>query len=250
LRLYGFARKGGKVQSQQGLINEIKELLSQIKQEDIYRSVYDTKGNILAKGLLPTDQQLTNDFEKVNFRNKTVIDLGCNLGFFTFIAAKLCASNVIGIDQSPDVIAGSKLLADLYDLTNVNFKCFDMEKQKNNLGKFDIVVLVDFFGRANVRKKKVRHFLRLSEDLSKKYILTSFRPINRLEQDLKMTRNEFDKLYSSTYIKDNKFYLIDYINDIMDDRWSVTPVSNYSGEFSKSKLLFLYERKLSNRSPG
>lgn len=232
------------MQSQEELIKETTGLLSKIKPEEIYRSVYDTKGNILAKGIVPMEQKLISDFGKVNFRNKTVIDLGCNLGFFSFIAAKLGATSVVGIDESPIVIAGSKLLTNLYDLTNVNFKCFDMEKQKNNLGKFDIVVFIDFFGRANVRKKKVRHFLRLSEDLSKKYILTSFRPINRLDKDLKMTRGEFNKLYSSHYIKNNNFYLIDYINDIMDDRWSVTPVSNYHGKFSKDKLLFLYERKL------
>jgi SAM-dependent methyltransferase len=43
-----------------------------------------------------------------DFRGKTVLDIGCNLGLFSLLAAKRGASRVLGIDVTPEFIVKSQ----------------------------------------------------------------------------------------------------------------------------------------------
>lgn len=231
------------METRKDLLNQIGKLLSTFRPEDIYRSVYDHQGNLMVKGAMPVEERLIKDFKKVDFKGKTIVDLGCNLGLFSFIAADRGAAHVTGIDQFQEIIDGCYLFARLRELTNVSFKTFDMELDKKELGTFDMAVLIDFFGKSNIRKQKIPNFLNLLETLADKQILTSYRPVNRIKKDLKMTVDEFGRLYDDTYIKDGCFLLFDYINDLMSERWTVKTISNEDQKYSKYKKLFLYERK-------
>lgn len=56
---------------------------------------------------------------------KTVLDLGCNHGFFCFEALRRGASRVVGYDMRPNTIRGARLLAKCLDL-DVEFSVRDL----------------------------------------------------------------------------------------------------------------------------
>jgi len=224
-------------------VKRLQQILTSIDQGNIYRSIYDPQENLLAKGDIPVKQQLVDDYCTVDFQGKTVVDLGCNFGFFSILAAKLGAKQITALDYLPEIVEGGEILASMYGHENITFKIFDIENPKDNLGKFDIAMLVDYFGKSNIRKQKIRQLLTLLKAFSDSELLIAFRPINRIEKDLRISFEDFKKLYPAQFITDGSFFLVDYIEDILKDDWEMTAVSNYRGQFSKDKSLFHFQKR-------
>jgi tRNA (mo5U34)-methyltransferase len=59
--------------------------------------------------------------------NMTVLDIGCNCGFFSLDIATRGAKHVYGIDLRPENIAQAKFLADYYGIGNVTFAVSDAD---------------------------------------------------------------------------------------------------------------------------
>jgi tRNA (mo5U34)-methyltransferase len=221
----------------------LQHILAGLDKNDIYRSIYDKDGNLLAEGCLAVKQQLIDSYCEIDFKGKSVVDLGCNFGFFSFLTARQGASAVTGLDYLPEVVEGAGHLASVLGYDNVFFKKFDIEKPTTDIGKFDIAMLLDFFGKSNIRKQKVHGLLEFLKTLSDNELLMAFRPINRIDKDLKLTEEKFCPLYPEKYIKNGNFYLVDYIRDNMAEDWDMAAVSDYKGEVSKDKLLFHFTRR-------
>lgn len=224
------------------ILEKLEKLLKNISPGDIYRTIHDPEGNILAHGDIPVQQHLVDDYCKVDFKDKTVIDLGCNFGLFSRLATELGAKHVTGLDYLPEVVEGATLLASLYGYKNISYQTFNIEKPDRELGLFDIAILVEFFGKSNIRKQKIEGLLNFIRTLSNTELLIAFRPINRIDKDLRMTQEAFSQLYPGEYTIDGSFYLINYIHDFLGDSWQMKAVSNYDNEFSKNKLLFHCQR--------
>ncbi len=81
-------------------------------------------------------------------KNSYVLDIGCNLGFFSFETAKLTNSDVVGIDISKKSIRKAIFLKDFYFKTynnkffEVNF--FDLSFN-SNLAQYDIIICSSTF---------------------------------------------------------------------------------------------------------
>jgi len=224
------------------LQQRLQEIVAGLSPEAIYRSIYDSRGRILAEGLEPLRQQLLDDFDTVDFQGRNVVDLGCNFGLFSFRAAAAGAGYVLGIDSMPEVVEGARILAQMKNRDNVEFRVFDFERQKSLPGYFDMVMLVDFFGRSSIRKKKIDGILEFMMATASREMLFAIRPINRIENDLKLSQAAFAKLYPGKYIQGDSFFLLDYIGDILGNRWRITAISDYQGLYCKHKLLFLCRR--------
>ena len=224
------------------LLQRLHGIVAGLSQDAIYRSVYDPRGNLLAQGLEPLQRQLLDDFGKVDFRNKTVVDLGCNFGLFSFLAAAGGARHVLGIDSMAEVVEGAEILAQLKKIDAIDFQIFDFEEQKLLPRSFDMVMLVDFFGKSSIRKRKVDGILTFMTSSDARELLFAIRPINRIESDLKLTTSTFATLYPQKYIHDNSFFLLEYIGDTLGKQWQIEPISNYDGRYCKHKLLFLCRR--------
>lgn len=224
-------------------VDSLKELLQGLDKENIYRSVYGPDGNLLAEGVQPLRKQLIDDFRKVDFKGKKVIDLGCNFGFFSFLAQELGAKKITAVDSVPEVVRGGTLLAAANNVENIHFTTFNFETPEKDLGKFDMVMLIEFFGKTNIRKQKVESIIKFMKSIAGNELLFAMRPINRIEKDLKLTAAAFSGLYPEKYIADGNFYLLEYIKDILADEWIISPVSEYDGRFCKPKILFLCRKK-------
>lgn len=79
------------------------------------REKYTYQMIALPHGLTTPGQDRTCTADLVfpaDLTGKTVLDLGCNHGFFCFEAIRRGAARVVGIDHSPDIIRKARLLAD------------------------------------------------------------------------------------------------------------------------------------------
>lgn len=81
---------------------------------------------------------------------KTVLDIGCSHGFFSFEAKRRGAKLVVGVDVEPDVIRKNKLLADCLNL--------DVEFRVHNLEQAPIVEQYDYVLCLNVLHHLVNPF--------------------------------------------------------------------------------------------
>ena len=72
---------------------------------------------------------------------KTVLDLGCAEGYFTFEAKRRGASRVVGLDVEFDVIRRNRILADCLNL-DVEFDVINLEQQKLS-EKYDYVLCLN-----------------------------------------------------------------------------------------------------------
>ena len=71
------------------LTEELKRIVAAVGRENVYRNITDEKGRLLFPGTKPIRQGLVEDFSCLDFVGKSVIDLGCNFGYFAFLCARL-----------------------------------------------------------------------------------------------------------------------------------------------------------------
>lgn len=223
-------------------LKRLRAVVQTLHSDDIYRSVYTPDGELLAEGVEPLKQQLVDEFCSVDFTGKEVIDMGCSFGFFTFLAADNGAHHVTGIDALPEIVESAQLLAKLRKYSNVSFRTYNFEVQDESLGLFDLVMLVDFFGKSNIKKQKIESIVTFMESISRGELLFAIRPINRIVEDLKTTEELFSSLYPAEFIRGGSFYLLEYIEFVLGNKWNILPVSPYDGQFHKHKLLFLCKK--------
>lgn len=74
--------------------------------------------------------------KEINWKNKTVIDIGCGTGRFAYLATKKGA-NVLGIDYSHQAI---KIAKRKFRHPNLKFQQFDVNKKIP--GKYDVIVSI------------------------------------------------------------------------------------------------------------
>ncbi len=112
----------------------------------------------------------------ISYRGKTVCDLGCNLGYFSFLAARDGAALVEGLDVDPRVIEGAGLLADMQGLSNVRFRTADFTAETPER-PFDMVLVIDFIGRGTVVKGRLGGVLDAAARFSAREMVFTLRPI-------------------------------------------------------------------------
>ena len=89
-----------------------------------------------------------------DFKNSTVIDLGCNMGQMSFQAEKWGANNVIGVDFDEAAIENANLIKEKVN-SNVNFVVDDLDSNFfwNSIGIKDIVMFLSVIDTAELNNK-------------------------------------------------------------------------------------------------
>lgn len=102
---------------------------------------YSYQGNIIVDGKRNIEQRVEEmQLRSYDFGNKTVLDIGCNLGMMSLWARDNGAKKVVGVD----CFHNFKLLADIYKFytstNNVEFIEEEIDPEEiDKFGKFDIV---------------------------------------------------------------------------------------------------------------
>jgi SAM-dependent methyltransferase len=229
-------------------IEELQNLIGEVGREHVYRSIYDHQTNLLVEGTDPARDELVGDFSKINFRGKSVLDLGCNFGFFSFLARRLGAIRVLGIDNMPKIIEGCRLLTSIYGLGNIEFRVADFERLQPVDEQFDIVMLFEYIGKASLRKNKIRKLLSTLESFSKKELLLIVSPAYIIQEELEIDPARLAQYYSDKYMNKEYFELISCIEECLAKNWIMQPVSAIPQFYQKGKKLIRFVRR--NSHPG
>jgi tRNA (mo5U34)-methyltransferase len=96
----------------------------------------ETPGSLLCHDLLRTMDRFRFP---ADFSGKTVLDIGCNAGFFSVVAKLRGARSVLGLDHQPHYIEQARLLREILGV-DVDFCVGDGHGLDGGLGTFDIVI--------------------------------------------------------------------------------------------------------------
>ena len=109
-----------------------------LSNQDWYQTIH-LKNGLVTSGKLNTDSRL-KWFDQFQFSGKSVLDIGCNSGQYSFHAKNLGAQTVTGIDVNEKRIYQAKMLA-LNEGLEVDFHIAGIE-QVADFGKFDFVICI------------------------------------------------------------------------------------------------------------
>ena len=119
-------------------IENLEEYKKWITEQNWYQTIHLKQG-LVTTGKLNTDSRIPW-FDKFNFTNKTVLDIGCNSGQYSLYAKKAGARTVTGLDVNENRIYQAKMLA-LNEDIDVDFHLAGIDRAPE-FGKFDIVICI------------------------------------------------------------------------------------------------------------
>ena len=145
--------------------------------QDWYQTIH-LKDGLIASGKLNTDSRI-KWFDEFNFSGKTVLDIGCNSGQYSFNAKKNGAQSVTGLDVNEKRIYQAKMLA-LNEGLDVEFHVAGVE-QVADFGMFDIVICIavvteveNVLGALRAIKNFIHHFKRWVNHPSYMFMMMHF----------------------------------------------------------------------------
>lgn len=223
-------------------IRELKQIIQQAGEGAVWRPIFDHRQNLLVTGVGVEDDGLPADMKGVDLENKSVVDLGCNFGHFTFWAGEQGAASVLGIDIDPAVIRGCRILQELRGSTNVAFLAGDITSL-NEVGPFDVAMMIDFIGKEGVRTGLLVDFLDSLERLAGREMLVTIRPLYRIDKHLGNDRQGLLARYPSRFIDNNTFLALEYVRERFEDFWQMRMVSTHHDPEGTSKETLHFIRK-------
>jgi ribosomal protein L11 methyltransferase len=220
-------------------INELEEILKSVGPQNIWHPVVVNGDKLLADGIGETVDGIRDRDGILDFQGKTVVDLGCNFGHYSFFVRNAGAREVLGIDMDERIIRGCEILRALHDVNRVNFRPLDIMKA-NGVGKFDIGMMIDLIGRDKIRTGAAKDFLNSLERMSQKEMLLTLRPRYHIEKKLEMDIQKFREMYPVEYIRNSYFYMVDFVRDRFKATWEMRILSGPNDpEGTKQTLHFI-----------
>ncbi len=223
-----------------GSTQELNGILEKIGPKKIWRPVYDSNGKLLAEGIADERDGHPDDFSNIDFSGKTVVDLGCNLGFYSFLASQKGAEHVLGMDIDRLVIKGAEILRDLHGIEGVDFLCSDFSEPFFSR-TFGLTLVVDFFGKGFITQG-IEGFLSAIERMTRDGMVISARNHYRIEKHFNGNIKTLKDIYPLNYIRNGRFYLIEYISDYFKRNWEMTILSGQDHDIGSKKTLY-FKRK-------
>jgi ribosomal protein L11 methyltransferase len=220
-------------------IKELKKILKSVGAQNIWHPVVVNGQKPLADGIGEICDGIRDRDGLLEFNGKTVVDLGCNFGYYCFFVRSAGASDVLGIDMDERIIRGCEILKALNDVDGVNFRPLDITKA-NGVGKFDIGMMIDLIGKEMIRNGSAVDLLDSLERVSQKEMLLTLRPRYHIEKKLGSDFQGLKEKYSSKYIRHSFFYLVDYVRDRFTTAWEMRIISGRNDpEGTKQTLHFV-----------
>jgi SAM-dependent methyltransferase len=216
-----------------------------------YRTVYDADFSVLVPGKEAIDANTLAAFSRIDFAGRSVVDIGCNFGFFTFQARRLGAASVVGVDRESRVLEGCELLRQHFGIDNVSFACHDIADPACPLAThaFDIAMLVEFIGKTFVVQNRVAPALAFLERLSDRELIVSVQKIYWIRKELGTTPKQLGTLYPARYIDGGDFLLLEYVRDFLAPRWRMEALSPMADGYEKPRK-FLRFVPAETEAPG
>lgn len=223
-------------------VDDIRRLLAELDPASIWRPVLGPDGGrIVAAGDGREIPELDEYIGNLDLAGKTVADLGCNLGYFAFLARRRGAVKTLGLDIDPEVIRVATAIARLHDAPDVAFLACDFLRVVPET-PCDVAMLIDFIGRQIIAKGRVKAVVAAARNWASREIFFTLRPVYALD-DLPVDQAALEGLYPG-FVRDDAFYLAEFVAHELGPKWTLTCLPNCSFALSptqrryKAALLF------------
>jgi predicted nicotinamide N-methyase len=215
---------------------KILQVLEEMGPENIWRPVYDEHGQMLADGHEDQRSTAPDDLASVVYEGRSVLDLGCNLGTYAFIAARHGAARVVGMDSDPLAIRGAGLLSKLYGMDNTEFVCTDFIDNPGDT-VYDIVQLINFIGRRSL-VKGIQPMLDVCRRLAREVLVLSIRCKYPIRRGLSVEPVHMEAVYGKKYVDGENFDAAAFVQDYLG-----LPYSRISPDYEDATLkrTFLFQ---------
>jgi len=224
------------------LHNRLQVCFDRAGPENIWRPIYDLDGTLLAEGHEDMRDGSPDDLAQIDFFGRQVLDLGCNYGYYSFLAKRMGASSVVGIDIDEDAICGCRLLSCLYGLSGMEFQVCDFSRLALNTS-FDCTLLINFIGKKSLCKGIVP-ILDIVRMHSRGDIVLSARLRYNIPRSLQVFPEHLVELYGAEYVREDSFSLVAFLRDFFGNQRQMTIISpNYADQTLKRTFLFALDRK-------
>ena len=77
-----------------------------------------------------------------DLRGKSVLDLGCNAGFYSFEMKRRGAARVVGVDSDERYLAQARLAAEVLGMTDIEWRRLDVYRVAELHERFDLVIVM------------------------------------------------------------------------------------------------------------
>lgn len=221
--------------------NRLISLLRSVGQERVWRTVYDENGDILHPGHADMRDGNPDYLDQLDFRDKTVLDIGCNFGFYSFLARRRGASMVTGVDTDAEAVQGCRLLTDVYGFSGMSFVCGKFMKIESPV-RFDIVMLINFMGKVKAWRG-AHDILDFLDETAKETIVMSAAYSYEIDRHLSGDYEKMKNLYTDKYIRNGEFFFQDFIKDYMSPQWEATALSPEFPEKNIKRTMLLKRTK-------
>ena len=203
---------------------ELLTILNEIGAVNIWRPVYDDCNVLLAAGTEDMRDGAIRDLSLVDFRGRTVLDLGCNLGFYTFLAKRLGASEALGVDRDDQAVRACDLLRRLKRLDQgARFMSADFMTDDIG-GPFDICLMINFMGVQAVAQG-MAPFLDRAAALTRETMVFTARPVYRLKKHFGDRASKVARTYPEEFVRNGRFFMMEYMTDYFSDGWNMRVLS-------------------------
>ena len=223
-------------------IKELEEILKSVGPQNIWHPVVVNSDKLLADGIGETADGIRDRDGILDFQGKTVVDLGCNFGHYSFFVRNAGARDVLGIDMDERIIRGCEILKALHDVDRVNFRPLDIMKA-NGIGKFDIGMMIDIIGRDKIRTGAAKDYLNSLERMSQKEMLLTLRPRYHIRKKLGTDIQKMRERYPVEYIRNSYFYMVDFVRDRFKATWEMQILSGPNDPEGTKQTLHFLKRK-------
>ena len=208
--------------------SRIRRLLDALGPARVWRPVPAPDGSLLAPGDGCDTTDLEHYIGNLDVAGKSVADLGCNLGYFTFMAKRLGAVSVLGLDIDPEIIAAAEELAKLHKVTGVAFLACNFLRQPPAV-PCDMAMLIDFIGRQIISKGRVGDVARAATAWGESQLFFTLRPVYRLD-DLPASPKTLAAHYPG-FVREGAFFLAEALAHALGPDWSKRYLTD--GSFAK-----------------
>jgi len=205
-------------------IAELKDILKTVGPQHIWRPVVINGNHRLADGIGEARDGIGENLDRLDFKGKTVLDLGCNFGYYSFVARSAGARRVLGIDADARIIRGCEIIKALNAIDGVAFLAIDIIAAKG-IGRFDIGLMIDLIGREMIANGTAAAVLDSLETLSEKEMVLTLRPRYHIPKKLAGDFQGLIKKYPGDYIRDNYLHTFEYVCDRFKSNWEATVIS-------------------------
>lgn len=221
---------------------QLRKIVEEVGEDLIWRPVHDFEKTRLADGVGHDIDGIDPAFTALSFKGKTVCDLGCNLGHFSFHAHEHGAEKVVGYDMEPKVIEGARKLAELHSISGVEFRVCDFAEEPAD-ETFDMGMLIDILGKINISNGFLKSILKGLESRSRSEMLLTFRPLYHVEKHFGMSNSDFIRLYPEAVIESDHFDLLRFVQELFTPRWNLAYLSKEIEPDHQYKRTVFFERK-------